>query len=122
MKLVESTRADHLGDAHASIEGCAREVDELVKVGTKVDLIAAPALLESALDLDTELARTIKEILSSWLAFFGTRCVQHSHQHSSDKVLRVDLVGPLGIIHTAGLEIEPVRTDKDLKMGHIESV
>jgi hypothetical protein len=72
MELIKSARIDVFGHLHASIERCARKVDELVEIRAEEDLIAAPSLLESALDLDAEFAAPSLKVLATRIALFGS--------------------------------------------------
>ncbi len=118
MELVESARVDVLCYLHTSIERRAGEIDKLVKVAAKKDVVAVPSLFEAAFDLDAKFARTALEVLATWLALPGAGSVQDAHKNTANEVFCFDLVGMQSIIEAAIFHVEAVGADLNLEAGH----
>ena len=92
MLFVERAWVDHARYTHASVERRARERYEHVEITPKQDIVATPFMLESSFNLDTELARSVGEILASWLIGLCTRRINDADKDTAAKILSVDFM------------------------------
>ncbi|KAJ9477062.1 hypothetical protein PHBOTO_000737 [Pseudozyma hubeiensis] len=120
MELVERARVDVFGHSHTCVERCTRKVDKLVKVGTEENVVAAPSLLEAALDLNAELARTAFKVFATRFAFFSSWTVEDADKNATHKVLGVNLVWSASVVETAVLHVEAVGADLHFQSRHLD--